>query len=274
MSTEATGGYGQQGEMEHVSMVATLETQARMVWPQERPLLVSWGIERARRLADLGCGTGEFALRAAETWPALAVTGVELFEGHLAHGHRRKAERGLDNLELRQGDARALDLDDASFDWVSLRHFTHAIPDADRVLAEARRILTPGGRVYVLAEDYAALFFDPMSLRSERLFIDAQPQAMATGTDLFHGRRAARMLRTAGFRDVQVRPLWIDTENTPGALFAEMLGHWRDGYAQFLATAHDTTVEDIVERFQDLIDSAQDPLRHASWVLFAITATT
>jgi len=48
------------------------------------------------------------------------------------------------------GDAQALDLPDASFDAVVLHLIVAVAPDGDRVVAEADRVLRPGGRAVVL----------------------------------------------------------------------------------------------------------------------------
>jgi ubiquinone/menaquinone biosynthesis C-methylase UbiE len=56
------------------------------------------------------------------------------------------------------GDARKVDLPDASFDQILIFGLLHHLPDADvrAVLAEARRLLVPGGRALVI-EDIPAV---------------------------------------------------------------------------------------------------------------------
>ena len=53
-------------------------------------------------------------------------------------------------MELRLGDAQALELPDASFDTVVCTLSLCAIPDEWRALAEMKRVLRPGGRLLLL----------------------------------------------------------------------------------------------------------------------------
>ena len=263
--------YGQQTQMEDPTMVGTLRAQARMIWPLEQPLLEGLGVGRAARLVDLGCGTGEFAGRVAAAWPQVQVTGLDLFDGHLARARAAHSAAACPNLDFVQGDARATGLPADHADVVTLRHLLHALPDVDRVLVEARRILRPGGLLYILAEDYAGLLFDAPSEAAQRLFLDATPALAAHGTNLLHGRAAHREMRQAGFDRVTVTPLVVDTSNTPRAVFAEMLEFWRDGYAAFIATSGGFEEADIRARFDALVATTLDPDRYACWLLLAVS---
>jgi ubiquinone/menaquinone biosynthesis C-methylase UbiE len=252
-------------------MVGTLRTQAAMIWPHERPVLERLGIAEVATLADLGCGTGQFAGRVAQAWPAIEVTGLDMFEGHLELA-RRDFPRGTHpNLTFVHGDARATHWVDSSVAAVSIRHVLHALPDVPQVLAESRRILEPGGLLYVLAEDYAGLIFDTPTEEAQRLFFDAMPALMPHGTNLFHGRAVWRELRAAGFEDVRVDPILLDTTNVDRATFAEMLAHWRDGYADFIADSGGFERDDIRARFEAVRAAVLDEDRYACWLLFAVS---
>jgi ubiquinone/menaquinone biosynthesis C-methylase UbiE len=67
----------------------------------------------------------------------------------LAIGQRRADQLGR-RVDLRVGDAQALDLPDASFDTVVCTLALCTIPDPRRAVAEARRVLRPGGRLLLL----------------------------------------------------------------------------------------------------------------------------
>ncbi len=63
---------------------------------------------------------------------------------------RHKADQLGRKVDLRLGDAQALDLPDASFDTVVCTLSLCAIPDERRAVAEMRRVLRPGGRLLLL----------------------------------------------------------------------------------------------------------------------------
>ena len=263
--------YGQQSQMEDASMVGTLRAQAEMIWPLERPLLERHGVDQVRRVADLGCGTGEFAGRVASTWPLVTVVGLDMFAGHLEVARRSWPAVTHANLSFEQGDARATGWESGTFDVVTIRHVLHALPDVDVLLAEARRLLRPGGLLYVLAEDYAGLIFDTDDGGAQRLFLDASRVLLQHGTNLLHGRTAFRELREAGFAEVDVERIVVDTANTPRETFATMMGHWRDGYADFIAESGGHPPSDVHARFDTLIETLRDPDRYSCWLLFGVT---
>ncbi len=78
------------------------------------------------------------------------LTGIDLSNGMLAIARRRAAELGLD-VDLRVGDAQALEFPRDSFDTVVCVFAVCTIPDDRRALEEAHRVLRPGGRL-LLAE--------------------------------------------------------------------------------------------------------------------------
>jgi ubiquinone/menaquinone biosynthesis C-methylase UbiE len=106
-----------------------------------------WVCGRARgRVLEVAVGTA----RNVRYYPAeVILTGVELSEQMLAIGRRRAHELGRD-VDLRLGDAQALDFDDGAFDTVVCTLALCTVPDPRRAVAEARRVLRPGGRILLL----------------------------------------------------------------------------------------------------------------------------
>jgi ubiquinone/menaquinone biosynthesis C-methylase UbiE len=77
------------------------------------------------------------------------LTGVD-FSPAMLELARRQADRLGRTLDLRLGDAQALDFPDASFDTVVCTLSLCAIPDQRRAVAEMKRVLRPGGRLLLL----------------------------------------------------------------------------------------------------------------------------
>ena len=83
-------------------------------------------------------------------YPAdVTVTGIELSRQMLEIGRARARELGRE-ADLRLGDAQALELADESFDTVVCTLGLCTIPDPARAIAEAHRVLRPGGRLLLL----------------------------------------------------------------------------------------------------------------------------
>lgn len=104
---------------------------------------------RLPRLLDIGAGTGRvLELVAPRVDSAL---GVDASREMLALARARLAERGLaDRCAVRQADMYRLPLPDAAFDAVTLQMVLHYAEDPAAALAEAARVLRPGGTLLVL----------------------------------------------------------------------------------------------------------------------------
>jgi ubiquinone/menaquinone biosynthesis C-methylase UbiE len=85
----------------------------------------------------------------------IRLTGIEFSPAMLALARRLADRLGLE-VDLRLGDAQALELPDASFDTVVCTLSLCAIPDERRAVAEMARVLRPGGRLLLLDHVAAA----------------------------------------------------------------------------------------------------------------------
>jgi SAM-dependent methyltransferase len=81
--------------------------------------------------------------------PGVRLTGLDLSGVAIGLADRRAAELGLD-VTLRQGDAAALPYPDERFDTVVFCYALCTIPDDRRAVAEAVRVLRPGGRLLLI----------------------------------------------------------------------------------------------------------------------------
>lgn len=98
------------------------------------------------RVGDLGCGTGQLsALVAPHVGAVVAVDGST---DMLQAARARLAD--CPNVEVRRGALEALPIDDGQLDVAVLALVLHHLPDPARAIAEAARVLTPGGRLLVV----------------------------------------------------------------------------------------------------------------------------
>ena len=107
---------------------------------------------RIRRIAegetvlDIGCGAGmDLLLAARRTGPGGRAIGVDMTESMLERARSCARAAGVDNVELRRGDATALPVENESVDTVISNGVLNLVPEKDLAFREIYRVLRPGG---------------------------------------------------------------------------------------------------------------------------------
>lgn len=145
-------------------------------------------------VVDVGCGTGRAVAELAEH--GARAIGVDLDPAMLAAARRR-----FPGIDVRAADAAGLPLGDGQAHGYRADKVYHILPDPHAALAEARRILAPGGRIALLGQDWDATVIDSDSPELTRRIVHARADTIP------HPRiaRAYRnLLLDGGFRDVDV----------------------------------------------------------------------
>ena len=183
--------------------------------------MMDWLAPRAgQRLLDVAGGTGDIAFRFLARAPEARATVLDMTESMLIEGQKRaEAENLVDRLDWVAGDAMALPFADNTFDVYTIsfgiRNVTR-IPDA---LAEAFRVLKPGGRLMVL--EFSQLPNPALQWAYDRYSFNVIPtlgQAVANDRESYQylvesirkfpdQDSFASMIRQAGFEQVKYRNL-------------------------------------------------------------------
>lgn len=163
-------------------------------------------LSTASRVLDLGSGLGGPARTLAEAY-GCHVTGIDLTPEFCTTATALSAKTGLsDRVEFIQGDATDLPFGEASFDAAMTIHVAMNIAAKDRLYAEARRVLKPGGRfaIYDVMQGEGGDILYPVPWAR-----DASISFVATPDEV------ARLLADAGFRVLERR----DSTDESGAWF-------------------------------------------------------
>jgi SAM-dependent methyltransferase len=175
------------------------------------PEFLAWlDIPPGRRWLDVGCGTG--ALSEAILWQCepRSVLGVDLSEPFVSH-----AEAGVVDARatFRVGSAASTGLGDGDVDAVVSALVLNFVPDLTEALAEARRVVSPGGTVAGYVWDYA----DGMQLLRRfwdaAVALDDDARALDEGVRFPNARPEplAAAFNAAGLTQVGVRPIDVPT---------------------------------------------------------------
>lgn len=160
-----------------------------------------WLARRARGVVvELGAGTGANL----PFYEPEALDRLVLVEPSPAMRRRLTAPAAALGAEVVDGTAERLPLADASADCVLGTLVLCSVPDLAAALAEARRVLRPGGRLLLLEHVRAA---DPRTARRQDR---VEPVWRRLAQGCHPNRDTARAVRDAGFRVVEEHPVPVE----------------------------------------------------------------
>jgi ArsR family transcriptional regulator len=133
--------------------------QVATIWDEERSLhadagtveaavLDAIGDEPLGRVLDLGTGTGRMLQLLADR--SDRAVGLDASHSMLSVARANLERERIANWELRQGDVHSPPLDAGAFDLVVIHQVLHYLDDPARAIAEAARLVAPGGRLLVV----------------------------------------------------------------------------------------------------------------------------
>jgi ubiquinone/menaquinone biosynthesis C-methylase UbiE/DNA-binding MarR family transcriptional regulator len=158
-------------------------------------------IDSSWTVGDLGCGTGETSAALAPfVRQAVAVDR----SGEMLQAARRRL-RDLANVEVRRGELEALPIADGELDAAVMMLVLHHVPDPGAVLREAARALKPRGRL---------MLCDMLPHDREEYKQQMGHVWLGFGED-----QLRRLLGTAGFDEIRIVPLPVDSDAKGPALF-------------------------------------------------------
>jgi ubiquinone/menaquinone biosynthesis C-methylase UbiE len=211
------------------------------VWrPEQTRLLEPAGLTKGQRVVDLGSGPGFFALALGDiVGPSGAVNGVDINARFVADARARAADRALAHVTFHHVDGAALPFVDASHDRVIAKNVLEYVPDLAATLAEAVRVLAPGGKFHAIDSDWGFVIVEPWGKATVDRFFAAAAGAFR---EPLIGRKLPAALHTAGLVDIEVRI--VPNVDRTGALLA-VLNNMRS-YIRTFGTLPDAEVDALI----------------------------
>lgn len=172
------------------------------------------------KFLDVASGTGDLALAIYKKKNPDQIVGIDISDGMLEFGRRKIKKKGLENIiTFKQENCENLSFKDQEFEAATIgfgiRNFQHP----DKGLDEIFRVLKPQGELVVLEFSRPSnklfrviydLYFKSVLPLIGKLFskhnfaYNYLPQSVL---DFPYGENFANMMRTAGFEDIQYKPL-------------------------------------------------------------------
>ena len=152
-------------------------------------------LQEGETVLDLGSGGGIDSFLASErVGPGGRVIGVDMTPEMVTRARTNARKGGYTNVDFRLGEIESLPVADATVDVIISNCVLNLSPEWDRVLAEALRVLRPGGRLVI--SDLVCDVPVPTQLREN---VEAVTACLPVEREVYESQ-----LRAAGFVDVRI----------------------------------------------------------------------
>jgi ubiquinone/menaquinone biosynthesis C-methylase UbiE len=194
--------------------VEAQESLDRMFEPFEQSLVAAVAARGARRVLDIGCGTGSTTLAIARRLgPTGAAVGLDLSEPMITLAKQR-AQRETVPPRFIRADAQTYELAPASFDMIVSRFGVMFFDDPVRAFTNLRRAAAPGAALHTIVWRSAA--DNPFMTEAERAAAPLLPQLPARKPDepgqfaFADTERVRSILEQSGWSGIRIQPLDVE----------------------------------------------------------------
>lgn len=190
----------------HEGEFERLDVQAAAMAPDSAVMLDRIGVGAGWRCIDLGCGPGGITqLLSERVGVSGRVVGIDKNSEFLERARRVAAG----NVEFHQRDGYGTGLAPESFDLAHMRFVASTAGDPERLIAEAMRLVRPGGVVALQEPDGTSLNCYPPHPAWERLKGALLGAFESVGADLRLASRLYFVMRQTPLQDVQYRTFLV-----------------------------------------------------------------
>jgi len=229
-------------------------------------------------LLEVGCGVGAQTEILLRRFPDLKITGIDLNTKQLgaAHKYLSKLPYGKGRFNLQWMDASNMEFKGKHFDGAFLCWILEHVPNPSQILSETRRVLRPGGRIYITEVMNHSFFLEPYSPSVWKYWMALNDYQHSQAGDPFIGAKLGNLLSATGFKNVEthIKTFYYDHRHPENR--KEVIDYW----TELLLSAKDvllkngrTTEQEVAQMVEDLTQIRKDPNAVFMYTFMQATAT-
>ncbi|HVG19784.1 MAG TPA: methyltransferase domain-containing protein [Blastocatellia bacterium] len=185
--------------------VRRLYYQANVGWDKESRNIIQFGLRDGMSILEVGSGPGFITKNLSEIAPNGSITCVEMDPFLLRHAEQYLRENARCEYRIIDADIMKTELPDDTYDFAFVRLVLQYIPDTLGFAKKIYKALKPGGKLVITEPDADIGPTSYPTLPHARYILDKSRQAqVAFGADPMLGRKLWRLLKTAGYKNIDV----------------------------------------------------------------------
>jgi ubiquinone/menaquinone biosynthesis C-methylase UbiE len=181
--------------------IKRLAAQAHLGWEKEARTLSWFGLQDGMSLLELGSGPGFITKQLVNLLPNSPITCLEIDTSLIQQAEAYLRIDASNHVHLVEGSIMEMDFAEHSFDFAYARLLFQHLPDPINAARHVLRVLKPGGKLVIYdIDDDISDFYEPRVPAYDRIAKRMAQAQAAQGGNRYIGRRLWRVLKTAGFK--------------------------------------------------------------------------
>lgn len=196
----------------------------------EQKIYKNINFSRVKNLLEVGCGVGAQSEILMRRFPKLKLTGIDLNDHQLRSAKEFLGSKPQfkERYSILKMNAENLDFDSNSFDGAFLCWVLEHVPTPQNVLAEVRRVLCPGSKIYITEVLNSSFFLEPYSPNVWKYWMEFNDYQLEKAGDPFIGAKLGNLLLSSGFQNIHTSVKTLFFDNRMPQERKETIEFWTD----------------------------------------------
>lgn len=172
------------------------------------------GYGNGDRVLEAGCGIGAQTATLAQNSPGAVITSLDISIASVMAARERIRGGSIKNVNFLQADISRLPFGNGKFDHLFICFLLEHLKKPDEALIALKTHLKEGGTITVIEGDHGSCYFHPETDDAKHVWNCLIKVQARLGADSLIGRSLYPLLKAAGFRDVNVSPRFVYSDES------------------------------------------------------------